>query len=170
MNRARHTEAHSRMAKSSGGPAVASVSGRLQSNRSDAALARIVATLYANDRRKMRSADRTNRAPVELASPLKHRMNAPRWIVARLEGLIDPPHAFSTSRIPVTSGIYWQMIRAIFSKSAAYWMIPLQSSNGARWSADNGELDSRVERRFSQMEPRQHPKCSLRRRRHGFSH
>src|SRR5260370_33263141 len=42
MNRARQTEAHSRMAKSSGGPIVASASGRLQLNRNDAALACIV--------------------------------------------------------------------------------------------------------------------------------
>src|SRR6202047_3558297 len=48
MNRARHTEAHSRMAKSSGGPAVASASGTLQLNRSDAALACIAAAHYAN--------------------------------------------------------------------------------------------------------------------------
>src|ERR1700730_16842090 len=47
-NRARHTEAHSRMAKSSGGPAVASASGRIQLNRNDAALACIVAAHYAN--------------------------------------------------------------------------------------------------------------------------
>src|ERR1700730_13237712 len=50
MNRARHTEAHSRMAKMSGGAAVASASGRLQLNRSDAALACIAAAHYANGR------------------------------------------------------------------------------------------------------------------------
>jgi hypothetical protein len=42
-----------------------------------------------------------------VASPLKRRMNAPRSIVARMQGLIDSPHAFSTGRIPVTSGICW---------------------------------------------------------------
>src|SRR4029077_4187265 len=35
MNRARHTEAHSRMAKSSGKPSVAGTSGRLQLNRGE---------------------------------------------------------------------------------------------------------------------------------------
>jgi hypothetical protein len=39
------------------------------------------------------------------------------------------------------SGAYREINRAIFQKLAAYWMIPLQSSNGARWKkyADNRE-------------------------------
>src|SRR5260370_24453320 len=48
MKRARHTEAHSRMAKSSGGPTVAGASGRLQLKPSDAALVGIVAALHEN--------------------------------------------------------------------------------------------------------------------------
>jgi hypothetical protein len=54
----------------------------------------------------MRSPDRTNRAPVELASHPKHRTNAPRSIVARLEGLIDPPHAF----LPADPRNFWNLL------------------------------------------------------------
>jgi len=90
MNRARHTEAHSRMAKRSGKPSVAGTSGRLQLNRGEAP--RLDTLLQLNMRMAL-------------------------------------AHGIVRSYTLRHSGAYWQMHRATFDKLAAYWMIPLQSSN-----------------------------------------
>src|SRR5260370_13567239 len=90
MKRARHTEAHSRMAKSSGGPTVAGASGRLQLKPSDAALVFIVAALHENAFATHDRAIARDCAPVEFASPPNHTMHAPRAMICESPAPIVP--------------------------------------------------------------------------------
>jgi hypothetical protein len=89
------------MAKSSAGPSIASASGRLQLNRRDAALARIVATRYAN-------------GPCTCDRSID-------GIALRGKLASGIPH----------STIYWEMDGVFFDKSAADWMIALRFKRGA---------------------------------------